>query len=178
MKTILHQGGGTESWAKEFWPRIYRFIYYKIQNKEEAEELTQEVFQRVFHKINDEKIRGLDEAKMQAYVFKIARNLLIDLWRKRGRQPGIVSLSGLQAQGWDLPQQTKEVEEALMVQQAMAQLSPDYRKVLIWRIVQGWSVEKVAQKMKRSPGAIRSLQYRAVRALKEQLERGGYFDGA
>ncbi|MDP1086143.1 sigma-70 family RNA polymerase sigma factor, partial [Klebsiella pneumoniae] len=78
--------------------------------------------------------------------------------------------------GWDPPgQEQQEVEDRLMVQKAMKQLSPDYRKVLTYRIIEGWPVNEVAKKMKRSPGAVRSLQFRALQALKETLEKGGYF---
>ena len=59
--------------------------------------------------------------------------------------------------------------------EALSQLNPDYRKVLTYRIIEGWLVKEVAEKMKRSPGAIRSLQFRALQALKEILEKGGYF---
>jgi RNA polymerase sigma-70 factor (ECF subfamily) len=163
-----------ESWAKELWPRIYHFFYYRVQNKEEAEELTQETFDRVFRRIKKNSIH--EEEKLQAYTFVTARNLVTDLWRKRGRQPGTVSLQEMQDKGWDLPQRQQEVEEKMIIRQALGQLSTEHRRVLTLRIIEGWPVENVARKMQRSPGAVRSLQFRAVRALKEILEKGGYFD--
>ncbi|MDO9535960.1 MAG: RNA polymerase sigma factor [Bacillota bacterium] len=164
----------TEAWAKELWPRIYRFFYYKVQNREEAEELTQETFDRVYRKV---KTGGIDEPeKLEAYTFIAARNLVTDLWRKRGRQFKSVSLEDLHDKGWDLPQQPQEVEEKMVIEEAMSLLNPDHQKVLTLRIIEGWPVESVAYKMKKSPGAIRSLQFRAVQALKEALQKGGYFN--
>ena len=64
----------------------------------------------------------------------------------------------------------------MIIRQALGQLSTEHRRVLTLRIIEGWPVENVARKMQRSPGAVRSLQFRAVRALKEILEKGGYFD--
>jgi RNA polymerase sigma-70 factor (ECF subfamily) len=84
-------------------------------------------------------------------------------------------MSELQDKGWDPPQQPQEVEETMMIQQAMNELSPEHRQVLTLRIIEGWPVKNVARKMKRSQGAIRSLQFRAVKALREILEKGGYF---
>lgn len=158
---------------EQMWPRLYRFFYYKLQNKEEAEEMTQETFHRVYKKLD---AGSMEEENMEGYVFTAARNLLTDLWRKKGRRCGTVSVNELQERGWDVAQQPQEIENALMVQQALSQLSPDYRGVLTWRIIEGRAVEEVARKMKRSPGAVRSLQHRAVAALREELEKGGFFD--
>lgn len=159
--------------ADEFWPRLYRFFYYKVQNKEEAEELTQETFHKVFRQTGKDDI---EQDKIEAYLFTSARNLLTDLWRKRGRRPGSLSVEELREKGWDIPQQRQEVEEKLVVQQALRELSHDYKKVLTYRIIEGWSVEEVAKKMGRKPGAVRSLQFRALQALKTKLQEGGYFD--
>lgn len=163
-----------ETWFSTQWPRVYRFFYYRVQNKEEAEELAQETFHRVFRQAETGGIR--DNEKQEVYLFATARNLMTDLWRKRGRNPRPLSVEGLQEKGWDPPGwEQQEVEEKLMVQEALSQLNPDYRKVLTYRIIEGWLVKEVAEKMKRSPGAIRSLQFRALQALKEILEKGGYF---
>jgi RNA polymerase sigma-70 factor, ECF subfamily len=159
---------------KEIWPRIYRFFYYKMQNREEAEELTQETFRRVLPQLEAGKVEW---DKLMGYTAATARNLLVDTWRSRSRQPITTSLEGLQEKGWDHPQQVTEVEETLMVQQALRQLNEEHRKVLTYRIIEGWPVDEVANKMKRSPGAVRSLQFRAVKALKDTLEKGGYFHG-
>lgn len=163
-----------ETWISAQWPRVYRFFYYRLQNREEAEELTQETFRRVFRQACEGGIR--ENEKQEIYLFTAARNLMTDLWRKRGRHPHLLSVEELQKKGWDPPgQEQQEVEDRLVVQKAMKELSPDYRKVLTFRIIEGWPVDEVAKKMKRSPGAVRSLQFRALKALKEILEKGGYF---
>ncbi len=177
MKVISGRGESAEAWVESLWPRIYRFIYYKLQNREEAEDLTQEVFHRVLSKVNCGEVKGENEKKMQAYSFTTARNLVTDLWRRRGRHPGTISIYDLEEQGWDIPQQPQKVEELILIREALAQLSPEHRRVLTWRIIQGRPVEEVARKMKRSASAVRTLQFRAVRSLREILEKGGYFNG-
>lgn len=163
---------GFESKIEELWPRVFRFFYYRVQNREEAEELTQDTFHRIYRRIDSE---GLDAEKLEPYIFTAARNQLTDMWRKRGRHPGTLSVQQLQNQGWDLAENPPEVEDKMTIQQALNQLNIDYRRVLTWRIIEGRPVEEVAKKMKRTPGAVRSLQFRAVRALKEMLDEGGYF---
>ena len=171
-QTNMYTKKELETKFKEIWPRIYRFLYYKTQNREEAEELTQETFRRVLPQLEAGKVEW---DKMAGYITATARNLLVDTWRSRGRQPSTISLEGMQEKGWDYPQQATEVEDSLMVQQALKQLNEEHRMVLTYRIMEGWPVEEVARKMKRSPGAVRSLQFRAVKALKDTLEKGGYF---
>lgn len=158
---------------EELWPKIYRFFYYRVQNREEAEELTQEAFHRYYRKQGREAI---GEDKLQAYMFTTARNLITDLWRKRGRNPASSSYSQLQEKGWDITYMEENVEEKLLLQEALKELKPDYRRVIIFRILEGRSVQETAEKMKRTPGAVRSLQFRAVQALKQSLERGGFFN--
>ncbi len=160
--------------AAEIWPRLYRYIYYKVQNREEAEELTQETFKRVHPK----KIAGvIEEDKIESYYFTTAKNLIAETWRKKVRQPATVSMDQLVGQGWEpsLPEQDMGLEDTLAINKAMQDLSDDYRLVLTLRIIEGWPVGAVAKKMKRSPGAVRSLQFRAIQALKELLDEGGYF---
>ncbi len=159
---------------EELWPKIYRFFYYRVQNREEAEELTQEAFHRYYRKQGREASIGED--KLQAYMFTTARNLITDLWRKRGRDPASSSYSQLQEKGWDIAYKEDNVEEKLLLQEALKGLKPDYRRVIIYRILEGRSVQETAEKMKRTPGAVRSLQFRAVQALKQSLERGGFFN--
>lgn len=158
------------------WPRLYRYIYYKVQNREEAEEFTQETFERIQPKVLAGEVQ---EDKVEGYCFITAKNLIAEAWRKRVRQPATVSIDDLAEQGWEpaIPMQETDVEDTLVIGKALQDLSDDYRRVLTLRIIQGWPVDIVAKKMNRSPGAIRSLQFRAVQALKEVLDKGGYFDG-
>lgn len=162
--------------TEAIWPRLYRYIYYKVQNREEAEELTQETFKRVQPKIVSGEVQ---DDKIEAYCFISAKNLIAEVWRKRVRQPVTISIDELAGQGLEpaLPLQETEIEDTLVIGKALQDLNEDYRQVLTLRIIQGWPVDAVAKKMKRSPGAIRSLQFRAVQALKEVLDKGGYFDG-
>jgi RNA polymerase sigma-70 factor, ECF subfamily len=158
----------------EIWPRVYRYIYYKVQNREEAEELTQETFQRVHRQVN---AGAVSEDKIEAYCFMTSKNLIAEVWRKRVRQPSMISMEELAGQGWEPagPMPDTEAEDVLEINNALRQLGDVYQRVLTLRIIEGWSVKETAKMMNRSEGAIRSLQFRAVQSLKELLEKGGFF---
>ncbi len=155
--------------------RLYRYLYYRVQNREEAEELTQETFKRVQPKLAAGVIQ---EGKLEAYYFAAAKNLLSEVWRNRVSRLATVSMEELAGRGWEpvLPPPDTAAEETLLIREALQRLSIDHRRVLTLRIIEGLPVKSVALKMKRSPGAIRALQFRAIRALKEELVEGGYFD--
>ena len=154
------------------WPEVYRFVYYKVQNKEEAEELTQDTFRRVLPKLQNKKV---EQEKIRAYVFQAARNLLKDQWRRRARNPKMVNIEEVQEGAMRDGSQERDREDKIVIEEAMTRLSEDYRLVISLRIVEGYSVKEAALKMGRSPGAVRSLQYRAVQSLKEVLEERGFF---
>lgn len=156
---------------KDFWPEIYRFVYYKVQNKEEAEEITQEVFIRVYPKIKDKTI---EKEKYKSYCYSTARNIITDLWRSRGRCPKFVHVDI--GNGFEIADKRNEVEDRMVMKEAISKLKKDWRKVLELRIISGYSVQETAVAMKKSEGAVRSLQFRAVEALKNILSKGGYFD--
>lgn len=92
---------------QSLWPQVYKFIYFKVQNEEEAEELTQDVFQRTYKQINRKVIC---KDKMKSYIFMAARNIVYDLWRKRGRSPKMIQLSKLNEKGLQLEDENAMVE--------------------------------------------------------------------
>lgn len=157
---------------KIYWPEIYKFVYYKVQNKEESEELTQDVFARVYPKLRDGLI---EDSKCRYYLYTTARNIINDLWRSRGRKPQIINIEDQDDREISIPNKGSEVEDKMVIEEAIAQLTKDFRKVLELRIINGYSINETAKKMRRSEGAVKSLQYRAVQSLKNILTRGGYF---
>ena len=112
MEKSTKENNRLESWIEKIWPRIYRFFYYKMQNREEAEELTQETLDKICHKLKTGNIN--EKEKAEAYTFVTARNLLTDLWRKRARQISTISMDELHDKGWDPPQHFQEAEEKMI----------------------------------------------------------------
>lgn len=160
-----------EQIVKEIWPELYRFAYYKVQNKEEAEEITQETLGKVYQKLLQEKV---DLNKIKAYCFTAAHNIIVDLWRKKSRRPKETQLDGALDYITGIPDKQKEIEDKLMVRKALEQLPQQAKQVLILRIVEGYSIQEVADKLGKTPGSIKSMQFRALKSLKAILEEGGY----
>ncbi|RQD69189.1 MAG: RNA polymerase sigma factor [Tindallia sp. MSAO_Bac2] len=158
---------------ENLWPQVYQFAYYRLQNKEEAEELTQEVFKKVFQQV---KKGNVEEEKIRAYIFAAVRNTIYDTWRQKGRNPKVVELNQVTEKNSPVSE-NHMIEENMVLREALKKLPDIYQKVLIWRIVEGYPLNEVAERLDKPVGTIKSLQYRGVRKLKEILEEGGYFNG-
>ena len=156
---------------RELWATIYKFIYYKVQNNEEAEELTQEVFRKVYLQVKEKKV---DEDKIKAYTFTTARNTVYDTWRRRG-DTKIIHLDDLNEAALKSECKNQSIEDGLVVRAALNKLSEQDKRVLTLRIIKGYSVKEVSKILDKPEGTIKSLQFRALKKLREILAKGGFF---
>src|SRR5579863_10470491 len=89
---------GSDELYEQLIRTIYRFLFSKVGNREEAEDLTSQVFTKA--------VRGIDPSRpfvsIQAWLFQVARTTLADHWREVYRAQ-ISSLDALHEQGWDIP---------------------------------------------------------------------------
>lgn len=153
---------------EEYLPVIYRFVYSKVGNREEAEDLTSQVFVKA--------IRSLDGARdpqsVQSWLFQVARTTIADHWREFYRlRPE--SLDDLLAAGWEAPAvDTIDAVQALgqsdeRVGRILSHLSPRYRDVLIYRFLYSYSIRETAEKMGLSEANVKVLQFRALKKAAE-----------
>ena len=168
----LTQNGDAEAFG-ELYQRyahiIFRFIYSHLSERFEAEDLTEEVFLRVWRSLSNFREQGVP---FLAYLFKVARNVLVDYYRRAGRSGGLMSIEEK-----PLTDTRSDPAEAAIihlehqeVRHTLEQLREDYRMVLILRFLSGLSPEETGEVMGRTPGAVRILQHRALSALRNLLE--------
>jgi RNA polymerase sigma-70 factor (ECF subfamily) len=146
--------------------RVYRFVLYRVSGDNAlAEDITSEVFVRALRKIKGFTWQGRD---VGAWFLTIARNLVLDHF-KSGR-------FRLEVVGADPGENTREgvvdPEDAALsrvsqadLYKAIQRLGNEQQEVIYWRFIQGYSVAESAAAMDKSEGAIKALQYRAVKAL-------------
>lgn len=150
-------------------PAIYRYIFYHINDIAAAEDLTGEVFVRLVEKIDRFTYR---DRPLLAWLYTIARNLVTGYHRRAGRQSP--PPDGLQAP--HAPDLEEAVEHRLAQRRlaaAIARLTEDQRQVIILKFVEGLDNEMVARTLGKSVGAVKTLQHRALAALRRILERNG-----
>ena len=153
---------------EQYAEMIFRYVYSHLENRLDAEDLTEDIFLRAWRALPKYDERGLP---FSAFLFRIARNSLIDYYRQH---KSVQSIDDIVLQSHEIGPE-EAVDERIDnadLRKTIAELREDYRTVLIFRFLSGLSPEETAQVMQRSVGAIRVLQHRALSALKDLLERG------
>lgn len=150
---------------------IYRFIYFRVKNREVAEDLTQNVFLRVL-----EKQGGLDtDSLAKAYFYRVARNLVIDYYRKKKDLP--MDFEALNFYGHDskenLPNQVDGQLALTSIKNIIAQLDDKSQEIIILKFVNELSNKEVSELLGKTEMAIRQLQCRALKKLRKILNSYG-----
>jgi RNA polymerase sigma-70 factor (ECF subfamily) len=153
---------------EQYAEMIFRYVYSHLDNRLDAEDLNEEIFLRAWRALPKYDERGLP---FSAFLFRIARNSLIDYYRQHKT---VQSIDDMEIQSHEAgPEEVVDLNIANQdLRRMIGELREDYRNVLIFRFLSGLSPEETAQIMQRSVGAVRVLQHRALSSLKELLERG------
>jgi RNA polymerase sigma-70 factor (ECF subfamily) len=153
---------------EHFKQDVFRFIYYRTNDVEVAADLTGDVFEKMLKALPAYQPRR----PFAAWLFQIARNRVIDHWRRQQAHQDVPLDERLPSADVS-PEQM--VEQQLTVERlvrALPYLTVDQRDVLILRYVVGMRIRSVATTMKKSEGAVRMLQQRALEALRNRLLLG------
>jgi RNA polymerase sigma-70 factor, ECF subfamily len=155
-----------ESLYQTYYPKIYNYAFLQMGDVQASEDLASDVMLKMIESINKYHFRGLP---FGAWVFRIARNRLIDLHRRRRRR-GEVDLSETLSSALASPQALAErALERGQLQIALKHLTDEQRQVITLKFIQGFDNASVGQIMQRSEGAIKSLQHRALGSLRRLL---------
>jgi len=158
---------GLASLTKEYYPVIFRYFYYRTKTTEDAEDLTGEVFVRVVGSIRTQK------GNFSAWLFRIAKNLLTNYYRKRGR----LKETSLEELGNEsLPDSEKYNKNALRsedIKKVLGFLTDEQREVITLKFLENYSNGEIAKIMNKSIGAVKALQFRALSALRDILKKRG-----
>ena len=143
---------------------VFRFIYYRVNDRALAEDFTSETFVRALRRISTITYQGRD---IGAWFVTIARNIVLDhvkSARHRLETPTGETIEGTERS----PSTEAAVLDTLASEQlmaAVAQLGDEQRECVMLRFMQGLSVSETAAVMGKNDGAIKALQHRAVRKL-------------
>jgi len=147
--------------------QLYRYCLFRIGEPEAAQDVLQEVFVQAWHGLRTFEYRG--ESAFVAWLHKIANNAVINLVRKRQRQPTVsLNTNGdwSQLHGVDL---ARSVCERIELQQAIRRLSTDQQHVVALRYFAGLSNSETAMVLGRTEGAVKALHHRALLRLHQLL---------
>ncbi|MGW1449965.1 ECF subfamily RNA polymerase sigma factor, BldN family [Micromonospora sp. NPDC002411] len=172
------QAGDSEAFGliyDRYVDTVFRFVYFRVGNRQLAEDLTSDTFLRALKRIGSFTWQGRD---LGAWLVTIARNLVADHFKSGRYRLEVTTGDVLDADREDRgPEGSPEaavVEHITNVAllTAVKQLNPEQQECIVLRFLQGFSVAETARAMGKNEGAIKALQYRAVRALARLLPDG------
>ena len=150
----------------QYIDKIYRFIFLKVSSQEIAQDLTSETFLRTWESFkNGNKIEN-----PQAFLYKIARNLVTDHYREKGKAQ-IISAEYVKI----TDPRTNLEEKALLdsdiddIKIALANLRESYQNVVVWHYLDDLPIPEIAKMLEKSESATRVLLHRALKALRNKL---------
>jgi RNA polymerase sigma-70 factor (ECF subfamily) len=152
---------------------IYRYILFRVNDHDEAEELTAKVFLEAWESVAGTRLEP-KIINIQAWIYRIARNKVIDYHRTRKPQ---VPLEGnpdkkLQAAGLEGDVDHRFISRELA--RGLRQLPENYQEVIILRFINRMSPAEVAEIMNITAGNVRVLQFRALKQMREIISEGIY----
>jgi RNA polymerase sigma-70 factor (ECF subfamily) len=149
-----------------YQPQIYRFVMLKTGRREEAEDLTHQVFLHALEHIKNYKDLGYP---FSSWLYQIARNQVIDHYRTRRDSIPLQDAEEEALAGENPETDASDKLELQKLRAAIARLKPEHQDVIILRFVEEIPIKNVAAAIGKSEGAVKLLQYRALKQLKKIL---------
>jgi RNA polymerase sigma factor (sigma-70 family) len=155
---------------RHFYPKVFAYIYGRVQDKEVTLDIVSEVFERAFTKASSLRSDGAFEA----WLFTIARNAVASHWRKE--KPAAKALHSV-AWEWELTQHHRDPEQSILEREQMAillyhvhQLSQREQEILSLKFDAELSNHHIARVMGTSEVNIRVTLYRALHKLRDRMK--------
>ncbi len=151
---------------REYYDKISHYAAVHIGNRNDAEDIAEDVFLKALESLGSYEHRGIP---MQAWLFKIAHNLVVDYLRKMNKRK-TVDIDSVTVSSNENPETIAEVNiEVERVKKAMEQLTREQREVLSLRFFGELTSKETAAIMGKSDGAVREMQRAATSKLRVLL---------
>ena len=147
--------------------KIYKYIYYKVGNAPDAEDLCEQVFLKAWEAIGRYTWCGYP---FSSWLYKLAHNVVVDHYRTRREAVPLDTAFATSDEPVDPDTTLQQMVEAAELRDAINQLTVEQRQVIALKFIEGYENTEIAQMMNKKEGAIRALQYRALRSLQGILE--------
>ena len=142
--------------------RVYTVIRRLVGDDHLAEDLAQEAWVRAFEKLH--LFRG--EAAFGTWLYRLATNVAFNRLRRSSKRDKVEASA-------DLPRVSKAQDDVVVTRRvltnAMDQLPPGYRKVLVLHDIEGWTHDEIARSLECSPGTSKSQLHKARARMRDLI---------
>jgi len=171
-KLKKHDEKAFEEFFEYFYGRIYNYVYRRIKMVTIAEDITSETFLRFLKSLPDFELK--EGYHIDTWVYSIARNLIRDWFRKNLKYEVLPLEEKFNAVYESIlydPYETYASEEInAVIKKALDMLQPNYKEIITLRFYQKKSTKEIAAILNKSEDAVKVLQFRALKKLKEIVE--------
>jgi RNA polymerase sigma-70 factor (ECF subfamily) len=167
------KSGDTQAFGllyQRYAENILRFFFAQLPDMLDAEDLTSEVFLRAWGALPRYRERGYP---FSAFLFRIARNALIDHQRKKTKEVNKSQklIESLASDNMKISDRIFEKQTHQYLWRYLNEIRDNYRSVLVLRFINDLSTREVAKILKCSEGSVRVMQHRGLKALREKIGR-------
>lgn len=155
----------------QYFPEVYRYVRYRINDEALAEDLASEVFVRLLESV--QRQQG-PQSNLKGWLFATASNAVNDHLRRHYRRPTEELTESLPDGSPSVHAEVDVREQNRAVRAAYDQLTSEQQHVLALRFGLGFSLEETALHMKKNANAIKALQFRALASLQKQMGEVAY----
>lgn len=153
--------------------RIFRFIYFKVSDKELAQDFAADCFLKTWEYINS----GKKIDNLNALIYKVARNMVIDYYRKKSHELSVdydtldlqFEMELAERGGMDLSSQIDTKIEVEKILSKISKLKDEYREILLLKHIEQFSISEICEILDKKSGAVRVTLHRANKALEDLL---------
>jgi RNA polymerase sigma-70 factor (ECF subfamily) len=165
----LAQAGKQEALAEiyeSYFLRVYRFVYYRVSHRETAEDLTEDTFIKAFAGIKNLQ----SSAAFEGWLFQIARNLVIDYYRKKKQLVPLDAVENTLEYDTNVVEIINlQIEQSILIK-LLKELNDEQQSVIKMKFLEELDNSTIAKILNKTEGAIRVIQHRAIGKLKELFQ--------
>jgi RNA polymerase sigma-70 factor (ECF subfamily) len=146
--------------------RVYAFIAWRVRDRDAAEDLTSEVFHKALANLRRFEWRG---APFASWLLRIAANAIADKAQHESKELAVADPPEL-ADNASVLADLEEAERRGRLFRLVEQLPEDQRRVIAMRFSEEKSIHEIAEKLDRTEGAVKQLQFRGLQTLRTKIE--------
>jgi RNA polymerase sigma-70 factor, ECF subfamily len=157
---------------EDYFEIVYAYVARRVRSRDEAEELTSEVFHKALASLPRFRWTG---APFAAWLFRIASNMIADRAKRAARDGNTSGYGSRAAAVEDRARQhasLEAVERHARLFRLVSELAEDQRRVVLMRFAEEKSIREIANELERSEGAVKQLQFRALKNLRRRITDG------
>lgn len=150
--------------------QIYRFVYLKVNNTADAEDLCSDIFLKTWEVLSKKKVNEITH--FRGFLYTIARNCIIDLYRQRAKQNERPIEEGEHiSDQTDIDAHIDAKEEKKILLAQIQRLKQEYQEVIVLRYIDEYSISEIAEIMGKKKVNVRVLLHRATKKLEGLMNK-------